>query len=200
MSKQENEVVALADCLMGGGIVLLPTDTVYGLAVSPRFDESVARLFALKGRPGTVNLPIMVASAGELASLGLEVNERLQQLLQSRFVPGALTFAMGFTAGPLVPWLAGREEVAVRIPDDRRLLAVLRRTGPLLVTSANKHGVSTSNNMQDVLAQLQDKPDMAIDGGMLATVPSTLINCRHDPPVIERQGTISKAELLEFIG
>ena len=86
--------------------------------------------------------------------------------------------------------LAGREEVAIRIPDDDRVLAVLRRTGPLLVTSANLHGAATPESLADALAQLDGAPDLAIDGGSLNTVPSTLVNCRRDPPVVEREGAI----------
>jgi len=85
----------IVECLENGGVVLLPTDTVYGLAVSPKFDKSIDRLFALKRRPRTVNLPIMVASDAELEPLGFEISESARRLLRSPLIPGSLTLAMG---------------------------------------------------------------------------------------------------------
>lgn len=192
-------VTEITDCLLNGGIVLIPTDTVYGLAVSPKFTESVVSLYRLKSRPTNLNLPIMVSSLSQLESLGIDINHPAKQLLASPLVPGALTLAMGFVSEPLVPWLKGREEVAIRIPNDKVLLSALERTGPLYVTSANLHGASTSECVSDILSQLNGKPDKIIDGGVLSVVPSTLINCRCNPPVIERERSISRSEIEKYI-
>ena len=189
----------IVGCLMGGGVVLLPTDTVYGLAVSPRFDESIDRLFALKRRPRNVNLPIMVASDDELEPLGFELSESARRLLRSPLVPGSLTLALGFQSDYRPGWLTGRDEAAIRIPNDERLLAVLRKTGPLLVTSANAHSADTPDNISDILAQLDGAPDLSIDGGKLKTTASTLVNCRVDPPQIERLGVVPEAEVLRYL-
>jgi L-threonylcarbamoyladenylate synthase len=187
------------DCLSTGGVVLLPTDTVYGLAVLPTSEQSVDRIFLLKGRPRNVNLPIMVSSQGELETLGFDVNDAAIRLLRSPLIPGSLTLAMGFRSGTRMQWLEGREEAAIRIPKDEWLLSLLRRTGPLLVTSANSHGSETPENLVDVLAQLHGMPDLAIEGGILHTIPSTLVNCRLNPPVVERIGAIPEAEVMEFL-
>lgn len=184
---------------MRGGVVLLPTDTVYGLAILPDSEQSRDRIYTLKHRPEKVNLPIMVSSPEELEDLGFDVNEPAKRLLRSPLVPGSLTIAMGFRPGPGASWLKGRIEAAVRIPADDRLLSVLRRTGPLLVTSANLHGAGTPETLAGVLAQLDGEPDIAIDGGVLQTVSSTLINCRLSPPVIERVGLIPAAEVMKYL-
>jgi L-threonylcarbamoyladenylate synthase len=189
----------IVECLGNGGVVLLPTDTVYGLAVSPNFDGSIDRLFALKRRPRNVNLPIMVASDAELEPLGFEVGESARRLLRSPLIPGSLTLAMGFSSDYRPAWLAGREEAAVRIPNDERLLSVLRETGPLLVTSANAHSAETPDNVADILAQLDGAPDLSIDGGTLRTTASTLVNCRVDPPRIERIGVVPESEVLKYL-
>jgi len=189
----------IVECLENGGVVLLPTDTVYGLAVSPKFDEAIDRLFALKRRPRNVNLPIMVASDAELEALGFEVSEPARRLLQSPLIPGSLTLAMGFKSDYRPAWLAGRDEAAVRIPNDERLLSVLRETGPLLVTSANAHSAETPDNVADILAQLDGAPDLSIDGGTLRTTASTLVNCRVDPPAIERLGVVPESEVLKYL-
>lgn len=179
--------------------MLLPTDTVYGLAVSPRFDESIDRLFALKRRPRNVNLPIMVASDAELEPLGFQISESARRLLRSPLIPGSLTLALGFSSDYRPDWLRGREEAAIRIPNDERLLTVLRKTGPLLVTSANAHSAETPDNTADILAQLDGAPDLSIDGGILRTTASTLVNCRLDPPVIERAGVVPESEVHRYL-
>jgi len=189
----------IVKCLANGGVVLLPTDTVYGLAVSPNFEASIDRLFALKRRPRNVNLPIMVSSEAELAPLGFEISEAAARLLRSPLIPGSLTLAMGFHSDLRPRWLEGRDEAAVRIPNDDRLLAVLRQIGPLLVTSANAHSAETPDNVQEILAQLDGAPDLWIDGGTLRTTASTLVNCRVDPPVIERLGVVPEAEVLKYL-
>jgi L-threonylcarbamoyladenylate synthase len=182
-----------------GGVVLIPTDTVYGLVVFPHFDESIDRLFALKRRPRNVNLPIMVSSDEELEPLGFYISDSARRLLRSPLVPGSLTLVMGFSSDYRPEWLTGREEAAVRIPNDNRLLAVLRKTGPLLVTSANAHSAETPDNVRDILAQLDGAPDLSIDGGLLRTTASTLVNCRVDPPVIERLGVVAESEVLRYL-
>jgi L-threonylcarbamoyladenylate synthase len=195
-----NETVdQIVKCLTNGGVVLLPTDTVYGLAVSPNFEESINRLFALKRRPRNVNLPIMVSSEAELEPLGFDVSDSARRLLRSPLIPGSLTLAMGFRSNYRPGWLEGREEAAVRIPNDERLLAVLREAGPLLVTSANAHSAETPDNIQEILAQLDGAPDVWIDGGTLRTTASTLVNCRLDPPVIERAGVVPESEVLKYL-
>ena len=193
------EIEKIVECLGSGGVVLIPTDTVYGLAVSPKFDKSIDRLFALKRRPRNVNLPIMVASDAELEPLGFEVSESARRLLRSPLIPGSLTLAMGFSSDYRPEWLARREEAAVRIPNDERLLSVLRQTGPLLVTSANAHSAETPDNIADILAQLDGPPDLSIDGGTLRTTASTLVNCRVDPPKIERIGVVPESEVLKYL-
>jgi L-threonylcarbamoyladenylate synthase len=189
------EVATAAECLLAGGVVLLPTDTVYGLAVHPEHDDAVTRLFAIKGRPRTVNLPVMISSRDQISALGGVVSAAADALLRSKYVPGALTIAVGTSPEDLVPWLHGRVEFAVRIPDDERLIAILERTGPLLVTSANLHAQAVRESVQEILGTLAIAPDLVIDDGGRDTVPSTLVNSRVVPPKIEREGAVSKEEI-----
>ncbi|MBV9761927.1 MAG: L-threonylcarbamoyladenylate synthase [Acidobacteriaceae bacterium] len=180
-------------------MALLPTDTVYGLAAIPTNPGAVSRIYALKNRPLLQNLPIMVSSVEEIEPLGFVVSEAARRLLDSPLIPGSLTFALGFRSGSVVPWLEGREEAALRIPNEPWLLSVLAKVGPLLVTSANLHGRETPDNVHDILANLKGSPDVAVDGGVLHTVPSTLVNCRCVPPVVERVGAIPEQTVKEFI-
>ncbi len=189
------EVERAVECLLAGGVVLLPTNTVYGLAVHPEHDDAVTRLFAIKGRSRSINLPVMITSGDQIAALGGVMSDAAVALLNSKYVPGALTLAVGTSPERLVSWLRGREEFAVRIPDDERLLAIIKRTGPLLVTSANLHAQATRESVQEILGTLMIAPDLVIDDGIRDTFPSTLVNCRLVPPVIERVGAVPEEEI-----
>lgn len=184
----------IAACLLGGGVVLLPTDTVLGLAASPWNADAVAKLYRLKRRPSERRLPVMVAEASQLGVLGVDVKPPAARLLASRFMPGPLTIALGFSSDK-PDWLAERDEVAVRIPADERLLAVLRLTGPLFVTSANAHGAPTPLDTGAALLQLDGSPDLVVPGRPGGSTPSTLVNCRVDPPAIERAGAVPAGEI-----
>lgn len=196
MDEQVREqVIQAVACLRAGGVVLLPTDTVYGLAVHPEHDESITRLFAMKGRPRSVNLPVMISSVGDVAALGGVLSEAAERLLESKYVPGPLTVAVGTSPERLAPWLRGRVEFAVRMPDDERMLAILTETGPLLVTSANRHTQVPRESVPEILSSLAAEPDLVIDDGKRDTVPSTLVNCRLVPPVVERVGAVPAEEI-----
>lgn len=197
MNRPKPEIVA--NCLLGGGVALIPTDTVYGLAVTPDDEDAVSQLFQLKTRPQNVNLPIMVGNKEHLEALNVKLEPAALKLLDSEYIPGAVTLVLGFKDDDRLPWLKGREEIAIRIPNDEYLLQVIETAGALLVTSANKHGNPTATIVKEVLADLNGEPDMVIDGGEVEVIPSTIINCRVNPPKIEREGKIPAAELLAFL-
>ncbi|MCC6000142.1 MAG: L-threonylcarbamoyladenylate synthase [Pararhodobacter sp.] len=188
-----------AACLADGGTVLLPTDTVFGLAARPDRPAAVAGIFALKARPVQKNLPVMVANGDQLAALGARIDAPVQRLMASPFCPGPLTLALALDPARAPAWLAGRDEIAFRIPDDAFLLALLAQTGPLLVTSANRSGQPTPQDLAEALAQLAGAPDMVVAGTVPGATPSTLVNCRHSPPVIERLGAVSAQALAPFM-
>jgi L-threonylcarbamoyladenylate synthase len=186
---------AAAEALHRGGVVVVPTDTVYGLAARPEDADAVQAIYRAKGRPGGMHLPVLAASLDQVRALGVDVTNAAEALA-ARWWPGPLTLAFGFHAGAARPdWLAGREEVAVRIPDHPFLRDLLRATGMLLVTSANPHGTPTARLAGDVATSLGDSVDLIVDGGELTEVPSTLVNVRGEQAVVEREGAIPRAEI-----
>ncbi len=187
------------DVLLRGGVVLLPTDTVYGLAVHPTRRDAADRLFAMKRRPKGRNLPIMVATPGDLKQIGVEITEPARRLIEA-FFPGPLSVALGLREDAKPDWLAGRVEVATRVPDDDGLRSLLTSTGPLLVTSANLHEQSTAESVESILGSLDGTPDLVIDGGTRRSTPSTLVNCNLPEPVIEREGAISREQIAQVLG
>jgi L-threonylcarbamoyladenylate synthase len=199
LSSDVTALPRIVEALRAGGVVLLPTDTVLGLATLPHMQAGVDRLYALKDRPRAKALPIMVAAPAQLADLGVILTPAIEQALASPFVPGALTIAAEIDPQICPGWLAGRREIAFRIPDAPLLLKLLRQVGPLLVTSANRAGHPTPATASEVLAQLMDAPDWVVEGPAGADVASTLINCTRSPAVIERLGAISKAQLAQYM-
>jgi L-threonylcarbamoyladenylate synthase len=189
-----------AACLLAGGVVLLPTDTVYGLAVHPERGDAITRLFAMKGRPRSVNLPVMISSRDDIIALGGVVTTAAELLLESKYVPGPLTLAVGLSPADRAPWLSGRDEFAVRMPADDRLIAIMEQTGPLLVTSANLHAEQVRESVPAIVSHLVSEPDLVIDDGNRDTVPSTLVNCRLVPPVVQRVGAVSEKEIEAILG
>ena len=191
-----SQVVA---CLRIGGVVAVPTDTVYGLAVLPNQTSAIERLYALKERPRTKALPIMVANTEQVAGLGVITSLAIEQLLASPFLPGALTIVAAIDPLKCPDWLRGRQEVAFRIPNSPLLLEVMAQVGPLLVTSANLAGAPTPKTVSGVLAQLTGAPDLVVEGETGADIASTLLNCSQSPASIERFGAISVAELSKWV-
>lgn len=187
----------VAKVILSGGVALLPTDTVYGLLASPQHPAAVAKIFSLKNRPTAKNLPILVADSAQITALGVQLGSRENALLSSRFIPGALTIVLPISEAP--NWLSGRQEIALRIPNDTALRQLLNETGPLLSTSANASGQATPEDVASILAQLSGAPDIVVNDGPRKSQPSTLIDCQTSPFSVLRRGALSEADLKEIL-
>ncbi len=186
--------------LASGAVVVLPTETVYGLAIQPGMPSLAHRVYALKGRPQALNLPVIIGAAEQLHPLGVDFNPTARRLA-SKFWPGPLTMVMGFVPDRSRPaWLAGREEVAIRLPGLELLCEVAEAAGPILVTSANGHGEGPKRVASEAVDSLHGPVDVVVDGGTLSPRPSTIINTRVSPPEIERVGAVAATEIAELIG
>jgi L-threonylcarbamoyladenylate synthase len=184
---------ATAAALGAGGVVVIPTDTVYGLAALPSHEVAVRAIYLAKGRPEGMHLPVLVASLAQARRLGVELTGAAEALAD-RWWPGPLTMVLGFSPRSDRPsWLAGRDEVAVRVPRHPFLLALLELVGALVVTSANPHGATTPATAGAVADLLGKRVDLVIDGGALDGDPSTLVNVRHGHYGIEREGSLPAA-------
>ncbi len=186
----DDALEATAAALRSGQVVVLPTDTVYGLAARPDDVEAVGQIFRAKGRPDGMHLPVLAASPAQVRALGVE-ETAASRALGDRWWPGPLTLVFGFDPEAGRPsWLVGRCEVAVRIPQHAFLLALLQRTGVLLVTSANPHGSPTPPSASEVAEVLGSGVGPVVDGGLLGGAVSTLVNVGHGEAVVEREGAI----------
>jgi len=195
----EGALPAAVAALRAGEVIVVPTDTVYGLAALPEEAEAVRRVYLAKGRPGGMALPVLAASVDQVRQLGVDFGPDATRLA-ARWWPGPLTMAFGFSGSSWRPaWLAGRDEVAVRIPDQPFLLALIRTIGVVLVTSANPHGAPTPSSADEAGRLLAPHVPLGIDAGPLDSSPSTLINLRARPAVIEREGALSRSDLTTLL-
>ncbi|MCE7480438.1 MULTISPECIES: L-threonylcarbamoyladenylate synthase [Microbacterium] len=159
-----------------GELIVMPTDTVYGIAADAFTPSAVQRLLDAKGRGRNQPPPVLVAGQAALAALVEEIPEPVQKLVDE-FWPGGLTIVL--PAQPSLAWDLGDTlgTVAVRMPDQRVALELLEETGPLAVSSANLTGESAAISAEGAERMLGDSVAVYLDGGMSATgVASTIID------------------------
>lgn len=186
------------DVLNHGGVVGFPTDTVYGLGALPARKDSIERLYTIKGRSRTKAIAVLIADPGDLVKV-TQGASRLAQKLAEAFWPGPMTLIA--PRHPSLPEIISTTNtVGVRMPDHPVCLGLLRLTGPLAVTSANLTGEENACTAQEVLEQLKGRFHLLIDGGPTpGGVPSTVVDCTNETPVILREGPISESEILKII-
>jgi L-threonylcarbamoyladenylate synthase len=179
-----------ATVFQGGGVVLLPTESYYGLGADPWSEVGVARIFTMKERPGELGLPVLCADWQQLESL-VTVPEKYRVKL-ARLWPAALTVVLPIVGD--VP-AARSATLAVRIPGHAELRALLYLLGPLTATSANRHGDPPSTTVDGALASLAEAPDLALDAGATAGGEvSTLVDLSRGEAEILRPGACAWEE------
>jgi L-threonylcarbamoyladenylate synthase len=197
---QSPEAIPLALRLFREGeLVVLPTDTVYGLGAHGFLAKAVARLYQVKERPGHVPIPLLIEDAEAMSEICAGIPP-LAWRLAERFWPGGLTMVMKRT--PLVPdaVTAGGDTVAVRVPDQPLVRLLCRELGaPLAVTSANLHGKPDPVNANDAEVMLRDRVPLILDGGQSpGGMASTVLNLTVSPPAILRTGLVTAMQLAEI--
>ncbi len=192
------------EVLREGGLVAMPTDTVYGVGVALAAEDGLRRLFAAKDRPPDRAIVLLVADLAQAASIG--VLSAAASALAARFWPGGLTLVLAQVAEPTGPRLpaeltAGLSTIGVRMPDHDSPRALARALGPLPVTSANISGQADARDAAEVLAQIGARIDLVLDGGSArGGVPSTVVDCSNDVPRILRVGAIEPARIDAALG
>ena len=192
---------AAVGVLRAGGLVAMPTDTVYGIGVALDAKDGLARLFAAKDRPLDKAIVLLVADLEQAASVG--VLSPAARILAERFWPGGLTLVLAQVPEARLPaeLTAGAATIGVRLPAHDCPRALAREMGPLPVTSANLSGEPDALDAAGVLARLGDRVDLILDGGQArGGVPSTVVDCSGGEPRVLRAGAISEAEVKALIG
>jgi L-threonylcarbamoyladenylate synthase len=187
--------------LKNDGLVVMPTETVYGLAARALSPDAVRRVFAAKGRQLFEPLPVQVAVPEMLLLIGIDVTGAVRRLVE-RFMPGPLTLVLP-AAGVLPDIVTGGSgTVGVRIPNHPVALAVLQAVSePLVVTSANLSGQPAPKDAQAAMRQLEGRTDLVLDAGPSALGrESTVLDMTALPPKILREGTITRGEIEAALG
>lgn len=182
------------DVLNHGGTLVFPTDTVYGLAALPTRTEYIERLYVIKGRNSHRAIALLLSGLQELDQVSAGISQTALQLAR-RFWPGPLTLITA--RHPSLPKILSPEPtIGLRVPDHPLALELLHLTGPLAVTSANLSGRESALSAQEALAQLDGRVHLVLDGGRSpGGVPSTVVDCTTQEPVILRAGPITEAEI-----
>jgi len=186
------------EILLAGELVAFPTDTVYGLGALVFDHKAVERIFASKGRSAEKSIPVLLASAEQLARVTVQVPE-LAAKLADRFWPGPLTLIV--PKHPAVPEaVSPTETVGVRVPNHPTTRALLRLSGPLAVTSANLSGHEGPSTAVEVRAQLDGRIALILDGGRTpGGVPSTVVDCMGRELKILRQGPVTQEQIRRIL-
>jgi len=190
-------IEAAADVVRGGGVVVVPTDTVYGLGALVTNPTAVANIFVAKRRPRDVALPVMVASEAQLRELGVEISLEARALMDA-FWPGALTIVM--PVSPALAALTGAtDSVGFRLPAQPALRALLEATGPLAVTSANRHGEPPCTTAEEARVLFDDGVAGVVDGGTCDGTVSTVVRVGGSWEIL-RAGAVDASEISAVLG
>ncbi len=197
--QREAGLVAAVDAVQDGQLVVLPTDTVYGIGADAFDPSAVAALLAAKGRGRNVPPPVLVGSVRAATALTESLGAFGQDLIDE-FWPGPLTLV--FRASSTLQWDLGDTlgTVAVRMPLHPVALDLLRRTGPMAVSSANRHGQPAATTAGEAESQLGDAVRVYLDGGEAAGgVPSTILDLTGTVPRLLRAGAIGVEALRKVV-
>ncbi|QFG67824.1 L-threonylcarbamoyladenylate synthase [Ornithinimicrobium pratense] len=189
-----------AEVVRQGRLVVLPTDTVYGVGADAFDEVAVAMVLAAKHRGREMPPPVLVPDARTVDGLAVDV-PMYARILMRQFWPGPLTLV--FRSQPSLQWDLGETNgtVALRMPDDEVALALLTEVGPLAVTSANVTGQPAATTAQEALDQLGGAVTVYLDGGpRTGGLPSTIVDCTGGEPVILRSGALSAAQIRSVLG
>ena len=191
-------IPAAVKIVQEGGLIAFPTDTVYGVAADPFNAKALQKIYAAKQRPDEKALPALIGGLEQLGQLVGTVDHSVYKVALT-FWPGALTLILPKRAD--VPdKLSPYPTIGIRMPNLAFTLALLKQTGPLATTSANRSGASNPTTAEDVLDQLGGEIDLVLDGGPTAgSMASTVVDLTEPEIKILREGPISLAEIQKCI-
>jgi len=175
--------------LRRGAVVVIPTDTVYGIAARADDADAMARLFALKGRDAGKSIAVLVADLGQARSL---TTHRLDRF--APFWPGPLTVVVPRAADAVLHIGTDDSTVGIRCPDDAFVRRLALEVGPIAATSANESGAPTPATASEIAA-IFPSIALVVDGGPRHGVASTVVDATVDPPVVLRAGALTRTAL-----
>lgn len=192
-------LAAAAGAVRAGQLVVLPTDTVYGLGCDAFSSTAVQGLLDAKGRGRDMPVPVLVGSWSTVEGLVLGVPQQARKLIEA-FWPGGLSLVLRHA--PSLNWDLGdtRGTVMLRMPLHPVALELLREVGPMAVSSANRSGHPPATTAEQAQEQLAERVPVYLDGGTASESASTVVDLTSDDPVVLRVGAVTVAEVSEVLG
>lgn len=194
---RQGDLEAVARVLGGGGLVVVPTETVYGIAAGAHLVDAVSRLSVLKSRPPGKPFPVQAASV-EAAGRIADVSDPRAASLMEAFWPGPLTLVLPSRASDRLA-IPASGTVGIRIPGHPFCLALLSKAGYLVMPSANLSGEPPPREAGEVSNGVLEGVDMLVDGGLSDGVESTVVEVKGEVRVL-REGAISAGEIMRVAG
>jgi len=184
-----------AFALVAGQVVGIPTDTVYGLAVHPALVGATEALFALKGRPESIGLAVLVSGTEQAEALAAGGLPQRARRVAEKLWPGGVTLVVRRRDG--IDWVLGGDAatIGIRCPDNPVARALCEKIGPLATTSANLHGEPSLETAEELRGRFGEGVAFVIDGGRLAGTPSTVVDMTGDRTRCIREGAVPFAEV-----
>ncbi len=196
--KLEKDIENAAGIIKSGGLVAYPTETVYGIGADPFNRIAVLKVFGIKRRE--LDKPLLVAVSNFDQMDELVFTNRTARKLYKQFLPGPLTLILKKKAVLPKELTSGSNKLGIRVPDNEIALRLIELAGPITSTSANLSGKENPTSYTDVKKQFGEKLDMVINGGITKLgLPSTVVDITEDEPVIIREGTIKKGDILKTL-
>ena len=189
--------------IAGKQVIVMPTDTVYGIAADAFSPQAVATLLAAKGRGRNMPPPVLIPRIGTMEGLAVDIPDDARKLAE-KYWPGPLTLI--FHSQPTLTWDLGETKgtVALRVPDDQLALDLLTITGPLAVSSANRTGQPAAQTASEARSQLAESVEVYLEGGFRPLegtdpTPSTIVDATGLRLRVVREGAISLEEIKRIV-
>lgn len=197
----DNDMTPAAEIIKSGGLVAVPTETVYGLAANGLDGNAVMKIYEVKNRPETKPISLLVSGMADAEKFCREIPDAAY-LLAEKFWPGPLTMVLKKRGSVPDIVTAGGDTVGVRCPDHPKTLALIQLAGvPLAAPSANLSGAPSPKNVDDVLKVFDGKIDGAVDGGPCTVgIESTIVDLTVSPARILRQGGLAREAIENVVG
>ena len=193
----ENQMNEICDVIQKGGIVAFPTETVYGVGIHFNDEEALERLMEAKNRDYSKAITLMVADKADISQYAY-ISPQAQKMID-QFMPGMITLIFKKKESVHDSMTNGKSTIGIRIPDSDFVLSLLKKVGPMLVTSANLSQHSNTTSTQEVLNQLDGRIDLVVDGKTSDNIASTVVDVSQDEIKILRAGKITKEQIEEAI-
>lgn len=193
----ENQMNEICGVIQKGGIVAFPTETVYGVGIHFDDEEALERLMEAKNRDYSKAITLMVADKKDISQYAY-ISPQAQKMID-QFMPGMITLIFKKKESVRDSMTNGKSTIGIRIPDSEFVLSLLKKVGPMLVTSANLSQHSNTTSTQEVLNQLDGRIDLVVDGKTSDNIASTVVDVSQDEIKILRAGKITKEQIEEAI-